>query len=477
MTDILELESRRCNRGNVLEPGWCPEIWDEILCWNSTAPGQLAVQQCPSYIGGFDADAFASRQCMPNGEWYWNVKTDSMWTNYTQCYPESLTFLMNISDVQTNNVTLIKKFFPIVKIISKLGYTISLFTLIVAFCILATINFSPVGRRKLRCPRNILHMHLFVSFVMRAFMALLKDMLFVSGIGLAEAVIKVNDGYWLLDGQQKESNWQCKTFTSLWQYFILANYSWILMEGIYLHNLVFLALFTDANSSIVGYVLFGWGLPAVFILPWVVTRIIFQDTYCWTTNEKPLLFLFIRVPTMLSILINFVLFINIVRVLLVKLKSTMSEETERYKRWARSTLVLVPLFGVHYAFFIGMSYSIGVNETVEVVWLFCDQLFASFQGFFVAVLYCFLNGEVRAEVSRTLRGVKWTRLRGIRWGPRASTHSVSTCSCNNVAKSGGRHSRRPRWWKSRWKTPACLYQDRTIRRSTHSMMLEREEVV
>lgn len=49
------------------------------------------------------------------------------------------------------------------------------------------------------------------------------------------------------------------------------------------------------------------------------------------------------------------------------------------RRWARSTLVLVPLFGVHYAFFIGMSYSIGVNETVEVVWLFCDQLFASFQ--------------------------------------------------------------------------------------------------
>ncbi|XP_011881226.1 PREDICTED: glucagon receptor-like isoform X2 [Vollenhovia emeryi] len=462
MDDILESESKRCDLGNVLEPGWCPEIWDKILCWNSTAPGQLAVQQCPSYIVGFDiAHAFASKQCMPDGQWYWNAETDSTWTNFTQCYRNPLvTVLMNISDA--NNATLIKKFFPIVKTISKLGYSISLFTLIIAFCILATIK-----RRKLRCPRNILHMHLFVSFVMRAFMALLKDMLFVSGIGLAEAVIKVNDGFWLLD--EKESNWQCKTFTSLWQYFILANYSWILMEGIYLHNLVFLALFTDSNSSIAGYVVFGWGLPAIFILPWVVTRIIFQDTYCWTTNEKPLLFLFIRVPTMLSILINFVLFINIVRVLLVKLKSTMSEETQRYKRWARSTLVLVPLFGVHYAFFIGMSYSIGVNETVEVVWLFCDQLFASFQGFFVAVLYCFLNGEVRAEVSRTLRGIKWTRLRGFRWGPRPSTHSVSTCSCNNVSKSSRRNSRRPRWWKSRWKAPSCLYQDRAIRRSTHSM--------
>lgn len=119
-------------------------------------------------------------------------------------------------------------------------------------------SLSLIGRRKLRCPRNVLHMHLFASFVMRAFTALLKDVLFVSGIGPVDTVIKENDeGYWLIN--EKESNWHCKMFTSLWQYFILANYSWILMEGIYLHNLVFFALFTDANSSIIGYVIFGWG--------------------------------------------------------------------------------------------------------------------------------------------------------------------------------------------------------------------------
>lgn len=59
--------------------------------------------------------------------------------------------------------------------------------------------------------------------------------------------------------------------------------------------------------------------------------------------------------------------------------SNMSQCVCVFRRWARSTLVLVPLFGVHYAFFMGMSYSVGVNETVEIVWLFCDQLFASFQ--------------------------------------------------------------------------------------------------
>lgn len=105
----------------------------------------------------------------------------------------------------------------------------------------------------------MLHMHLFASFMLRAFMALMKDILFVSGIGLSsDVMIKNGYTYWVVDGKGSH-RWLCKMFTSFWQYFILANYFWILMEGLYLHNLVFLALFTDLNSSITGYVCLGWG--------------------------------------------------------------------------------------------------------------------------------------------------------------------------------------------------------------------------
>lgn len=100
-------------------------------------------------------------------------------------------------------------------------------------------------------------MHLFASFMSRSFMALLKDILFVSGIGLASDIIVKNGESYLVAGL--ETNLECKIFTSFWQYFILANYSWILIEGLYLHNLVFLALFTDSNSSITGYIVLGWG--------------------------------------------------------------------------------------------------------------------------------------------------------------------------------------------------------------------------
>ncbi|XP_015601323.1 parathyroid hormone/parathyroid hormone-related peptide receptor isoform X2 [Cephus cinctus] len=463
---MLWKEELRCRSENTTREGWCPVVWDGILCWPSTIPGDTASAFCPFYIAGFDTQANATKHCMPNGQWYFREDLNTTWTNFTQCYRQPYaTVLMDLSgDVQSDNTTMIAQFLPVVKTISKVGYTVSLSTLIVAFCILATI-------KKLRCPRNILHMHLFASFMTRAFMALMKDVVLVIGVGLAsDVLVKDGETYWL--GDDVESNWQCKAFTSLWQYFILANYSWILMEGLYLHNLVFLALFTDSNSSIAGYVVLGWGLPAIFVLPWVAMRAALDDTYCWTTNKNPFLFLIIRVPTMLSILINFVLFVNIVRVLLSKLKLTVSEETQRYKRWARSTLVLVPLFGVHYTVFLGMSYSIGVNKTVEIVWLFCDQFFASFQGFFVAVLYCFLNGEVRAEVTRAWRSRKWPRLRSGRWGQRPSTHSCSTCSCNATKLS--RESKHPKWWTEPW---ICFCRNRDTHRSTHSMMLERAGVV
>ncbi|XP_075218119.1 parathyroid hormone/parathyroid hormone-related peptide receptor-like [Lycorma delicatula] len=365
---------------------WCPQAWDGLLCWPATQAGGLVSLPCPEYFRDFDPQRTATRKCLDDGEWYWREGSNSTWTNYTQCFADKIPLVFPTPP------SVLARYIPIVKTVSQIGYSVSLITLIVAFSILATF-------KGLRCPRNKLHMHLFLSFMFRACTTLFKD------VGTASMPSKLtiapSAGGMVLVHQHAEDWASCRAVTSLWQYFLLANYCWILMEGLYLHNLIFLALFTD-SSSIALYIILGWGLPALFVMPWVFIRATWENTLCWTTNSNQYYFLLIKGPTTASILINFALFINIVRVLLSKLQASIYEENKKFRKWAKSTLVLVPLFGVHYAIFIGMSYVEG-NPELEVAWLFGDQLFASFQGFFVAVLYCFLNGEVRTELKKKWR--------------------------------------------------------------------------
>lgn len=76
------------------------------------------------------------------------------------------------------------------------------------------------------------------------------------------------------------------------------------MEGTYLHNLIFRALFVDSDRNILHYVVLGWGLPVAVVVPWVIVRIQLEDNYCWTTsgNVSPLI---IKIPTMISILVSY----------------------------------------------------------------------------------------------------------------------------------------------------------------------------
>nr|KAG5691865.1 hypothetical protein BaRGS_033469 [Batillaria attramentaria] len=72
------------------------------------------------------------------------------------------------------------------------------------------------------------------------------------------------------------------------------------------------------------------------------------------------------------------------------------------RRLAKSTLVLIPLFGVHYIVFLGLPEH--VSPTLELVKLYYEMFFNSFQGFFIGCLFCFMNGEVKAELRK-----KWIR--------------------------------------------------------------------
>ncbi|XP_063234371.1 secretin receptor-like [Bacillus rossius redtenbacheri] len=416
---------------------FCPALWDNVTCWPATRAGEAALQPCPHYVVGLDPQANASKQCTEDGRWYVHPELQTHWANFSSCV-HGPTATVVVGFHGTPNVSYIEGYFPYMKVISKLGFSLSLVTLLIALFVLAT-------NKRLRCPRNVVHMHLFVSFILRAFVVLLKDSIYLNGVGLASNYVK--DKVFI-------NNSMCKFGTTVWHYCIMANYSWILMEGLYLHNLIFLALFTD-SSSITLYIILGWGLPILFLLPWVGVRIWLDDHLCWITNDTaPYISLMIEVPITLSVMINTAFFVNIVRVLLHKIKATFMEKPQTFRKWAKSTLVLVPLFGVHYIVFLGMTWvpTTHVNPVAEAVWLFSDQTFSAFQGFVVAILYFFLNGEVKYEVNK-----KWQSIR--RRKSRCRNLSVHGTYCT-TASSASLNSLK--WGNSRVSQPAQTTNDKKV---------------
>ncbi|XP_052833156.1 parathyroid hormone/parathyroid hormone-related peptide receptor isoform X3 [Octopus bimaculoides] len=205
-------------------------------------------------------------------------------------------------------------------------------------------------------------------------------------------------------------HWQCKVLFSLFHYTLAANYIWILMEGLYLHNLVTVAMFSQ-KSGVRPYIVVGWCFPFSFVIPWVVVRLFLEDTYCWYTHSNKAYFWIMKGPIMGSVMINFLLFLNIIRVLFSKFDMNRPKKrarNNRYRRLAKSTLVLIPLFGIHYMVFLWLPDDIG--KKAELVKLYFEMLFNSFQGLFVGILFCYMNAEVQSELRKMWMRKKQGRL-------------------------------------------------------------------
>ncbi|KAF7667516.1 hypothetical protein LDENG_00059030 [Lucifuga dentata] len=263
-----------------------------------------------------------------------------------------------------------------IKVGYTIGHSVSLISLTIAIIILCLF-------RKLHCTRNYIHMNLFVSFILKAVAVFIKDVVLYD-------VGETDNCY---------SSVGCKVVVVFFQYGIMASYFWLLVEGFYLHALLAVSFFSE-KKYFWWYILIGWGAPTIFITAWVITKVYMNDPGCWDTiDDNP--WWIIKTPILVTILVNFILFICIIRILRQKINcpDIGRKESNQYLRLAKSTLLLIPLFGINYIIFAFIPEHIHPH-----VRLIFDLILWSFQGFFVSVLYCFLNGEVQAEIKR-----KWRR--------------------------------------------------------------------
>uniref|UniRef100_A0A182LTM8 Calcitonin receptor n=1 Tax=Anopheles culicifacies TaxID=139723 RepID=A0A182LTM8_9DIPT len=345
---------------------FCPGTWDGWLCWPDTAAGTSAYALCPGFISGFDPTRFAHKVCGENGEWFRHPETNKSWSNYTTC--------INLDDFEWRKQ---------VNLIYETGYAISLIAILLSLAILSYF-------RSLKCARITLHMNLFVSFACNNSLWLLWYRLILTDLDLLH-----------------ESGAGCITLHLVLHYFLLTNYSWMLCEGFYLHT-VLVSAFVSEKKLLKWLLALGWGSPAFFIILYGFLRGYASppnDTIeCWM-NDSSFNKVFVG-PVCISMLLNLVFLFNIMRVLLLKLKAPAGPQGAGPSRTIlqafRATLLLVPLLGLQY---ILTPFRPGNGHPYERTYETMLACTSSFQGLFVAVLFCFLNGEVIAQVKRKWRTV------------------------------------------------------------------------
>ncbi|XP_048470339.1 parathyroid hormone/parathyroid hormone-related peptide receptor-like [Rhincodon typus] len=412
----------------LLAPGFrlCPGVscrpeWDGIVCWPLGTPNKSISVSCPEYIYDFNHRGHAYRKCNIHGDWELVPSINRTWANYTEC-----TKFLKPDHWHHKEV------FERLRLIYTVGYSISLVSLLAAVSILSYF-------KRLHCTRNYIHVHLFTSFVCRAISIFVRDAVVYSDSVVDGLEFRVEDltGDVATLHEDKRQFAGCKVAVTIFLYFLATNHYWILVEGLYLHSLIFMAFLSD-KKYLWALTLLGWGVPAVVVAVWGSARALLADTRCWDLSAGNLKWIY-QVPILTAIVLNFFLFINIVRVLASKLWETNAgklDPRQQYRKLLKSTLVLMPLFGVHYVIFTAMPYS----EVSGILWqiqMHYEMLFNSSQGFFVAFIYCFCNGEVQAEIKKSWfrRNVALNFNQNMRTGSSCPYVAVTSHATNSISTS------------------------------------------
>ncbi|XP_075413465.1 calcitonin receptor [Tenrec ecaudatus] len=359
------------------EGPYCNRTWDGWMCWDDTPAGAVAYQFCPDYFPDFDPTEKVTKYCDENGVWFKHPDDNQTWSNYSQC---------GAATPERKNNAYVLYYLAIV------GHSMSIISLVIS---LAIFMFF----KSLSCQRVTLHKNMFLAYLMNSIIIL---------VHLVEVVPS---------GELAKKNLiSCKLLHFFQQYMMACNYFWMLCEGIYLHTLIVVSVFVE-EQRLKWYYLLGWGFPLVPTTIHAIARAIYLNDNCWLNTETYLLYI-VHGPVMAALVVNFFFLLNIVRVLVTKMRETHEQESHMYLKAVRATLILVPLLGIQFVLFPWRP----SNKILGKIYDYCMHSLVHFQGFFVASIYCFSNNEVQTTLKRQWGQFKiqWQQ----RWGSGAFRRSA-----------------------------------------------------
>ncbi|CAF2147178.1 unnamed protein product [Rotaria magnacalcarata] len=424
----------------------CPYDFDEDnrVCWNATPNGSYAFATI-EYDHGSDhfyegvrygiANCTLQRFCHNNGTWVMPISSD------IQCD----TCIGDDRPIKFNSISIM---------IETMSLSLSLLSLTIAILCMINIKYvsyfyvklfrlnpsdanrrvyptrrPPISNissnynkcpllcrcfltfRRLHLPRNLLHIHLFLAFILRSIVKLVFIHLIIGGYTYS-MIRYTRDKCGNIEIISKSSNLfhiiGCRVLASLFWYTDAVSQTFVFCEAMFLFTALTSHLFRDRGCTV--FALWGWLSPLIWLSMWIASHIL-TDRFkhrstCWLEADNTTYFYyFFYVPYTFYLFMNFAIFLFLVRLLYTKYRSNYVPANRTANRHLiKSIIILIPLFGLHSLFVMWVFHHKNQGHTIwyYIVVMF-KAVFGDLQGFFTSLIYFYFNTEIRTEVLRQVQ--------------------------------------------------------------------------
>nr|QVK45719.1 G protein-coupled receptor [Proales similis] len=350
----------------------CAVVWDTVMCWNEASVNTTLYAACPSYVNNLVFRNQASKTC-----YFEPALGHAIWskTDFSQCLPSLCSPNCRLED-----------HIRYVIILRIIGYSASFTTLAISIAAFLT-------RRKLRCPRNLVHINLFVAFKVHMLSVIAFNHIIEMKIEESDpsALLNTVDDRFLL----------CKFMASIFRYTGSVYHAAIFSEAFYM-VLLLRYPFYDEMKGWKFCIGLTWLLPLAWVLPWIVSRAYLDNYWCWQTES--IYNLIIKIPHTFLLCFNIIGSVMMLRILYSKMDNRNVNPVKliKYRRIAKSTLIIIPIFGLHFIIFDWLSYinlmEQGISDCVQIMFAYFETFCNAFQGVFVSFACCFIHQEARNEL-------------------------------------------------------------------------------
>jgi len=195
-----------------------------------------------------------------------------------------------------------------------------------------------------------------------------------------------------------ENTSACVTVAALLQYFLMAAFCWMLVEGFHLYLLV-VKVYNIENKIRIYHVM-SWGLPAV-IVPVSLSIASGKDgihsfvdnKYCWISSNNNLIWIFVTVVMVIEIF-NLLILVRVIKEMNTMQPTAGERHNHQIRLSVRACLVMSPLLGITWLF--------GLLTPLHKAFIYIFTILNSTQGFLIFVLHCVKNNQFRERFQRKL---------------------------------------------------------------------------